>query len=196
MDAVFCWRGSSSNWEKVGGPLGQGASADGHFFASTPDRTSVWKYSGSGDAWSEVKGSFNDLIEGGNHIFGVDSNGNIHVHKDGNWNQIGSPGAQFVGSGDSLFALTPTKDAVFHWKDGNWTKIGGSSYKQLIAGEGKLFAITQNEEDIHEWKGDENWVRIGGPGRSFVVHNGGVWALGPNGICSFMFENSSNFSRH
>jgi hypothetical protein len=107
-----------------------------------------------------------------------------------NWKKIGGPGAQFVASGDNVYALTPDKNFVYRYDrtSGTWSKIGGPA-QSLIAGDAGVYAINPSNGDISHYTGTgQQWQRIGGPGSVFVSAGSTIYGLTPNQNAVFKYN--------
>lgn len=90
------------------------------------------------------------------------------------WSKVGGTGSQFVEGrarvGTTVYALTPSKGAVYQYRGKlGWKRVGGPA-KRLYGGAGGLFAISPNEDGIYSYDPNtERWAKIGGSGRMFAV---------------------------
>ncbi|MFH8615018.1 hypothetical protein ACH4E8_08060 [Streptomyces sp. NPDC017979] len=99
----------------------------------------------------------------------------------GVWRRIGDPGAQFLVNGPSLYALTPSKDAVARFNGVTWDNIGDAA-NGLYAGGAGLFATFPGKgDDLYRYNGaGREWTLAGGPGAEFAVGPDFVAGLAPD----------------
>ncbi len=93
----------------------------------------VFRYLGQGNSWEQVGGPASELYGGDFGLVATSPvNGNLFLfirplQGPHSRELIGGPGAQFAVAQDTVFGLTPDKQAVFRY-DGvgtSWTKVGG-----------------------------------------------------------------------
>ena len=111
-----------------------------------------------------------------------------------NWVQIGGPGSQWVGIGETVYGLTPDRQAVFRYDGtpGTWTQIGGPA-DMLIGGGNDLYAIEPSTADIWRYTGSgSSWERIGGPGATFAGVGSTVFGVSPTGGRLFRYNGTPN----
>jgi hypothetical protein len=90
----------------------------------------------------------------------------------------------------TIFALTPDKQAVYHFHNGEWIEIGGPA-SQLYGGDWGLVATNPGNGDLWKYLGvPGKWEQIGGPGASFAVTNESVYGLTPNKGAVFRYNGS------
>ncbi|MDT0448357.1 hypothetical protein [Streptomyces hesseae] len=105
-------------------------------FAQSPDRSSVFQWTGNGSSWIKVGGPAGRLYAGGAGVFVTNpDNGDLFkMNGPNNWSKVGGAGRDFAVAGDALYGLSPNSDAVFRWTGNGtvWHKVGGPAYS--IAG--------------------------------------------------------------
>jgi len=163
--------------------------------ARTPNRQEIYRYDGTPHAWTRIKQVEAGQIFGGR--FGL-------VHTDVNtdelwwwrkqhglmfnaWHSIGGPGATFAVTADSVYGLTPERNAVWRYNGpasptgapgNNWTQIGGPA-GWLFGGTFGLFATNPTDGNIFRYLGTpHSWEFVGGPGASFAVTGESIYGLG------------------
>ncbi|MFC7266060.1 hypothetical protein [Streptomyces lutosisoli] len=92
----------------------------------------------------------------------------------------------------SVFALSPDKNGVYHYHDGAWIKVGGPA-AQLYGGDWGLVATNPNSGDLFRYLNNpDKWERIGGPGASFAVTRDSVYGLSPDRGAVYAFTGSGD----
>ncbi|PPK63680.1 hypothetical protein V5P93_002230 [Actinokineospora auranticolor] len=75
---------------------------------------------------------------------------------------------------NTLYALSPNRDAVLMYDGTSWTQIGGAA-AQIYAGGGQVFATNPTTGSIFYYEHETTtWHLIGGPGDQFVVDDAGI----------------------
>jgi hypothetical protein len=172
--------------------------------AFTPDRQALFRYDGSPNNWTRITAAerLGQAYGGGFGLFVTDlapdeDPGLLQWHRsfDG-WITIGGPGAQFAATKDTVFGLTPNRQAVFRY-DGaptqtSWTQVGGPA-TQLYAGTFGLVATSPTNGQLFRYLGTpNNWEFIGEAGASFAVTRSTVFGLTPNKQAVFRYLGHGN----
>ncbi|MGQ4364752.1 hypothetical protein, partial [Streptomyces sp. SAS_272] len=103
-------------------------------------------------------------------------------------------GASFAVAGDTVYGLTPGRDAVYRY-DGSgssWTKIGGPA-GQIYAGDWGygLVATSPSAGDLKAYLGTpDSWRFIGTVGASFAVATDTVYKLTPTSNAVYRYVGS------
>lgn len=151
-----------------------GGPATAPLIALTPNKSAVFRWSGSGTAWTKIGGPSSGIYAGAAGVFATSpSSGAIYQYKGtpGAWTRVGGAGAQFVEGGGRLYALTSGKSAVFEWSGSGtgWSQIGGPA-SRLYAGTDGLFATNAANSNVYEYSGTgKTWKQVGGPVASLAV---------------------------
>jgi hypothetical protein len=105
--------------------------------------------------------------------------------------------------GPTVAALSPDHSGVYLWQGGTtWQKIGGPA-RDLYAGHGVILATNPQSGDVYLYSGTPNqWTRIGGPGRVFVIGGTGgilgdaqIYGLAPNGSGVFQWQSGTTWTQ-
>ncbi|MFD5176258.1 tectonin domain-containing protein [Nocardia sp. NPDC058379] len=171
-------------WEDIGGPGASFAVTRDAVYRLAPNKQAVYRYTGSGTEWTRIGGPATKLYGGGFGLVAVNPGGSIfrYLGSPERWERIGGPGAEFVVTRDTVYGLTPDKQAVYRYTGSgtNWTKVGGPATRLYGGGYG-LLATRAPGGDIYRYLGQpEKWERIGGPGAEFVVTRDTVYGLTPD----------------
>ncbi|MFF9908992.1 hypothetical protein [Streptomyces sp. NPDC013457] len=156
----------------------------GTLYTVTSDRKEVLQWT-AGKGWTAVGGIAGRVYAGPAGVFATNPHtGDIYARNQaGAWRWIGSPGAQFLVHGNSLYALTPRKDAVMRWtgEGSRWENIGGPA-SALYAGGAGLFAVFPGQNnDLYRYGGPgRGWTRAGGPGSEFAIGPDYIAGLAPD----------------
>ncbi|MFE7719183.1 hypothetical protein ACFU44_09080 [Nocardia rhizosphaerihabitans] len=171
-------------WEEIGGPGASFAVTRDAVYRLAPDKQAVYRYTGSGTDWTKIGGPASKLYGGSFGLIAVNPGGNLfrYLRSPDRWEAIGGPGAEFVVTRDTVYGLTPDKQAVYRYTGSgtDWTKVGGPARKLYGGGFG-LLATRGPNGDIYRYLGTaDKWERIGGPGAEFVVTRDTVYGLTPD----------------
>lgn len=129
---VFRFKGVS-DWEHIGGPGANFVVTADAFYGLTPDRKRVYKYTGSGETWTQIGEDASEIYGGEWGLVATspfDHNLWHYREASNDWEAIGGPGAQFAVTRDTVFGLTPDKQGVYRY-DGTpfaWTYVGGPAH--------------------------------------------------------------------
>ncbi|CAM5656745.1 Tachylectin 2 domain-containing protein OS=Streptomyces aurantiogriseus OX=66870 GN=GCM10010251_93900 PE=4 SV=1 [Streptomyces aurantiogriseus] len=190
---VFRYQNEPDHWQQIGGPGASFAITRFSVYGLTPDRKAVYSYDGVGTSWTRIGGAAGEIYGGPWGLVATDPNtGALFRYNNGSWAQIGGAGASFAVTGDSVYGLTPSRDAVYRY-DGqgtSWSKIGTAAGRiwgglwGLIATDpstGALFGYQYHSPDDNP---DEppTWRQIGGPGFDFSVSYETVFGLSTNPV--------------
>lgn len=118
---------------------------------------------------------------------------------------LAAPGAYAIRPpvGPTVAALSPDRSGVYLWQGGTtWQKIGGPA-RDLYAGHGVILATSPQTGDVYLYNGSpNNWSRIGGPGRVFVIGGTGgilgdaqIYGLAPNGSGVFQWQSGTTWKQ-
>ncbi|KAK4165508.1 hypothetical protein QBC43DRAFT_315395 [Cladorrhinum sp. PSN259] len=137
-DSGDIYRYSSKKWDKIGGPGAEFVvDGKGHAYGVSPARDGVWKWSGSGTAWSKVYGApVTRIYAGGSGVFmqRADS-GDIYKYQGAGeaWENVGGPGEEFVVTEDGLFGRNSAGGVWKHDSPNNWTNTNSPKVKSIVA---------------------------------------------------------------
>lgn len=150
--------------------------------ALTPNKSAVWKWSGSGTTWTKIGGAASNVYAGAAGVFATSPGSGAVFQYNGSpnsWTRIGTAGAQFAVGGGRLYALTPNKSGVWEWSGTGtrWTQIGGAA-AAIYAGDDGLFASGPNNGDVFEYSGTgTSWSLVSGPAASVAVAGNSAFGL-------------------
>lgn len=156
------------SWTTIGGPGAMFAVNDSSLYGLTPDRQSVWQYSGSGSTWTQIGGPATSIYAGGGRLYATHpGTGNILRYNGSanNWTLIGGPGAGFAVTIDgTLYGLTPDRQAVMRYWEGafgtsGWTQVGGAAGR-IVGGGHRLYATSPSEWSLMQFDGS-SWTYVG-----------------------------------
>jgi len=188
--AVYEYRGTPGDWDRIGTPAKSYVAAGGDLFKVDLGATGVFVYTGQPDYWRQVGGPAAKIYGGGGKLYATNpDSGDIYEYKGqpDQWVKIGGPGKTFAAAGAygttipgpmggdpgsaRLFGISPGGEAVWEYSGTpeQWRQIGGPA-KELFAGGFQLFATEPASGDIYKYAGSpDSWIRVGMPGRDFVV---------------------------
>lgn len=151
-------------------------------YALSPNKDGVWEWQG-GQSWRKVGGPAAELYAGSAGVFATSpTNGDIFRYNGtpDSWTKVGGPGLTFAMSGGRLYGLSSNRSAVWEWQSGEtWKQVGGPAH-WIYGGTVGLFATAPGNGDIFRFN-NTGWSKVGGPGRTFVVTNSGLYGLRPDG---------------
>lgn len=186
--AVWHYDHGKNDWVKIAEHTKEIACAGGRLFRLTNDhKVERW----SNNKWTEVAHGYIQLIEGGDLLFAISHNNDIHMYDGSHFHKIGGPGGHWTAVGDHVIGISPGADTVYAYTvGGSWVHVG-TGYKELISGGKHVFGIAHNG-DIHQWHvgTPHKWTKVGGPGTKFVStqtglygvnHLGDIWRWSGNG---------------
>jgi hypothetical protein len=99
-------------WVGVGGTI----------YGLTPDKSAVFKYTGTPGNWTKVGGPAASLIGGGSFLYATSpGTGDLwrYSGKGEQWDKVGTPGTGFVAVGHSIYGMTTDKSEVYEFNDDN-----------------------------------------------------------------------------
>ncbi|MGW3569517.1 hypothetical protein ACWDSL_37615 [Streptomyces sp. NPDC000941] len=150
----------------------------------------VLQWSGTGKSWRSIGNDAESIVAGGAGLFRINESDKwIFQYRPASkgWERIGSPGAQFIQQGSTLYAVKPEHDAVMRWDEKGWTRVGFASSK-LYAGQVGLFSTHPDSGKIFQYSGTpEKWIEVGGPGADFAVGKS-VWGISPKRDAVFQWS--------
>lgn len=161
------------------------AATGDRLYAISPDRSGVYEYTGTGSAWTKVRGATGRIYTSGTTLYATDpGSGDVHQYDrtKKTWTRIGGPGAEFAATDGRLYGLSPDRSAVFEYtgKPGTWTRVGGPA-DHLYAGGSTLYATGPRGGIVHQYdRSEQTWTAIGGPGAEFAVAGGRLYGVSPD----------------
>jgi hypothetical protein len=159
-----------STWATIGGPGSRFSGSTAGLFALNHLGDSVWKYSGSGTSWSQIRNS------GYADIAATNASGIFLLTRDRRFLEVlgyngGTPGTvisstqgavrQFHSTGPDLYTLSPDGGTVSKRVSSGMSTIGGAAAR-LHGSNGMLLATAPNDVDIWRYNGS-SWVSEGAP---------------------------------
>jgi hypothetical protein len=108
------------------------------------------------------------------------SNGSIYKRSGSSWTKIGGPGGQFITVGATLFALTPTSDAVMRYNGSgtSWTSVGGAA-RTIFRCAGSLCAEDPDDGDVYRLQAG-GWARIASRAAMYASTASNIYRLTTN----------------
>lgn len=196
---IYRWT-SGTSWSVVGGAGAQFVVAhDGQLFALNPNKSAVFRWSGSGTSWSSVGGAANRLFAGSNTVFATTPDeGQIWKWSGSGstWSQVGGSGANYVTDhSGTLYGLTGSQEIWKYSGSGtSWTRIRDASLANasnaIYAGR-TLFARNANTGSIVEYNKSANTFRVIGGARvmeTFVDTGTRYFGSAVVGTTRFIYE--------
>lgn len=174
------WRNSSllrrlaAMWQ-VGGPSSEIVS-DGQsaLYGLAPNKSSVWKYSGSLDRWTKVGGPATAIFAGGGTLYGR-AEGHIYRYVSGeSWTAVDRdilPGDEFAvdRSNGDLYRLPADKQAVQKYDGNRWVEVGGPASEIMPSFHG-VIAKTPDQSAIWGYSRITNkWTELSRDGSDQIV---------------------------
>ena len=183
-------------WERAGGPGVKFAFGGSTLYALGPGSQAVLAYNGSPNSWTKIGGAAATIYAGGAGLVAtVPGSGNVmrYAGSPGNWQHIGGASGTVGVTGTQFFAETPTQSAIMRYNGAphSWTQVGNAGRIQHAGGYG-LLATTPTTGEAMLYRPSTGWVRIGGPGRQFVVTDDTVYALTTDGSAVMRYNGSPN----
>jgi hypothetical protein len=184
---IYRWSPGESNrlqagtWSQVGGPGAEFAVTDDGLYSLTPDRSAVYRYTGSGTAWARIGGPAAHLY-GGSVLLATSPDGSavFRYRPESGWQHIGGPGAEFVSTDSgAIYGLAPDRKGIYRYAGAGtaWDHVGGPA--AAIYG-GSFLLATSSSGDVYEYQGETNWLRIGGPGAEFASDADSIYGMTPD----------------
>jgi hypothetical protein len=159
--------------------------------------------------WNKVDGALARISVAGNHVWGVNAEGNIWTMGAHGWTQIpGSASDISVSSDGTVWCVTPTGD-IYRWVNNNWTQVPGSLTRVSVAGPNNVWGVNKANE-IYNWNGSQwnkidgmaSYVSVGEDGCAWVINaageiyrrNGpaGQWERVPGSLASVSVFNATS----
>ncbi|MFE9566793.1 phospholipase A2 [Streptomyces sp. NPDC006487] len=177
------FRYTNGQWEDIGGPGAEFAVTDDALYGLTPDKTHV-------NRWTPETG-WHTVGDAAEHIYGgraglfksmPGAEGRVFRYTNGQWEDIGGPGAEFAVTDDALYGLTPDKTHVNRWTpETGWHTVGDAA--DHIYGGSSLLTTVPVSGDVASFDAVEGkWELIGGPGSTFISAGPGkVYGVWPDG---------------
>jgi hypothetical protein len=186
----------SGRWERAGGPGTAFVFAGSKLYALGPGSNAVLTYNGTPGSWTQIGGPAQAIYGGGAGLLATTPGAGNVMHYAGapyNWVNIGGPGGTFGVTNTHFYGETPTQSAIMRYSGspGSWAQIGGPGRIHHAGGYG-LLAIAPTTSDAMLYRPATGWVRIGGPGRQFVVTDDTVYALTADGNAVMRYNGSAN----
>ncbi|WP_143532018.1 hypothetical protein [Saccharothrix sp. ALI-22-I] len=154
----------------------------GSLYALSANKDAVWEWQG-GQEWRKVGGPAADLYAGSAGVFATSPvNGDIFRYNGtpNDWTKVGGPGTTFAMSGRHLYGLSPNRSSVWEWQSGEtWKQVWGPAH-WIYGSTVGLFATAPGNGDIFRFN-NTSWSKVGGPGKTFVANNSGLYGLRPDG---------------
>jgi hypothetical protein len=102
--------------------------------ALSPDRQGVYRYSGSGTAWTQVGGPASLIYGGGYGLFATSPDNSAiyeYLGSPNSWRQVGGPGATWAVTNSSIYGLSPDRQGVYRYSGSGtaWTQVGGPAWQ-------------------------------------------------------------------
>ncbi len=145
--------------------------------------------------WSEIGSGYAGIVGASGVLYAIDAQSVpwLFSGNAGKWTQIGGAGAQFVGTSDGFYGITPQKDAVNSYDQltNSWTTIGGAM-AELIPAWTRLHGV---DADGYVWmySGQPNvWNQIGGPFRDVSANDAYCFAIAQDGNAVLMTPTGSS----
>lgn len=154
-------------------------------YARSSNGDSVWKWSGTGSAWTQIGGPSSQLVTGGFGTFLVQPiTGDIYRYNGtpNDWTRVGGAATEFVVNSTALYLRNST--GVFKWSGTGttWNQVGGPS-RAIFAGGVELYATNNITGDLYRYNDTAmDWTRIGDPGDGFAVNVNGVFGRNSSGV--------------
>ncbi|MDX3538131.1 hypothetical protein PV721_28035, partial [Streptomyces sp. MB09-01] len=138
---LYRYLGTPNLWEHIGGAGASFAVGTDTVYALTPNKDAVYQYTGMGTSWTKIGGPAGQIYAGewGRGLVSTStSTGDLRAYLDiaDTWRLIGVAGSAFAVATDSVYRLTPTKDAVYRYRGWgiSWAKIGDAAHS-IVAGD-------------------------------------------------------------
>jgi len=61
-----------------------------------------------------------------------------------------------------IYAVDASSHDIYYYTGVLWTKVGGPGSMFVVAGTGKLYALTENRQEVKRYDGASGWVNVGG----------------------------------
>lgn len=138
---LYRYLGTPDDWQYIGSAGATFAVATDTVYGLTPSKDAVYRYDGQNSSWTKVGGAAGEIYAGdwGRGLVATGPGAGdpaAYVGEPGSWRPIGTAGASFAVATDSVYKLTPARDAVQRY-DGfglTWTKVGDAAHS-IVAGD-------------------------------------------------------------
>ncbi|MFD7516789.1 hypothetical protein ACFV85_18535 [Streptomyces niveus] len=184
-DGLFAYGGSPGRWHQVGEAGADFAISGTRVYRLAPDRGSVHVWDGRGTSWTWVGGPASRLYGGGPGLFATNpKDGRIfkYAGRPGEWEFVGTAGADFALTDRHLYGLTPDRAMVTRWlapetpdADERWTWAAGPA-GALFAGAAGLFSTDPTGTRLRHYAKNA-WHDIGPAGAEVRVAGREVFVL-------------------
>lgn len=184
-DGLFAYGGSPGRWHQVGEPGADFAISGTRVYRLAADRGSVHVWDGRGTSWTWVGGPARRLFGGGPGLFATNpKDGRIfkYAGRPGEWEFVGTAGADFALTDRHLYGLTPDRAMVTRWlapetrdAEEKWTWAAGPA-GALFAGTAGLFSTDLTGTRLRHYA-QNAWHDIGPAGAEVRVAGREVFVL-------------------
>ncbi|MER5278360.1 M64 family metallopeptidase [Streptomyces sp. NPDC002809] len=138
---LYRYLGTPDNWQHIGSAGASFAVATDTVYGLTPTRDAVYRYDNSGTSWTKVHGPADRLYTGdwGRGLVATKpGSGDLYTYlgSPDSWRHTGSAGASFAVATDTVYGLTPSRNAVYRYNGSglSWTKVGDAA-DSIVAGD-------------------------------------------------------------
>ncbi|GHH94538.1 M64 family metallopeptidase [Streptomyces capillispiralis] len=138
---LYRYLGTPDSWQLIGSAGAQFAITNDTVYGLTPSKNAVYRYDGSGTSWTKIGGPAGTLYAGdwGRGLLATNpSSGDLYTYlgRPDSWRLTGSAGAQFAVASDTVYGLTPSRNAVYRYEGSGlaWTKVGDAAHS-VVAGD-------------------------------------------------------------
>jgi hypothetical protein len=125
----------------------------------SPDGSSVWKYTGTQQVWSQIGGPASAIYVGWGGLYATNPHtGDLWRWKKTpmSWDRISGPGKAFVAGAFGVYRLSADGSGIWkHSGQGDvWSQVGGPS-EQIAASATTLFATNPQTKDVWAYTAPE-----------------------------------------
>jgi hypothetical protein len=163
---------TGSGWERIGSPGGQFISVGSTLYGLSPSGREIWRYAGSGTAWTLVGPTpAREILRCGGYLCATQpSTGDLYRYAGSGttWTKIGDEAALYASTSAQTYRLTLARNAVERYSGTGttWTPIAGP-VGNLFATSTTLYGTDPETGALVRYDGSD-WDVIGGPARTFV----------------------------
>lgn len=184
-DGLFAYGGRPGRWHRVGAQGSDVAISGTRLYRLAADRGAVHVWDGRGTSWTWVGGPARRLYGGGPGVFATNpKDGRIFKYRGrpGEWDFVGTAGADFALTDRHLYGLTPDRAMVTRWlapeandTEPGWTRVAGPA-TALFAGAAGLFSTDPEGTRLRHYAKNA-WHDIGPAGAETWVAGREVYVL-------------------
>ncbi|MFF9481294.1 hypothetical protein [Streptomyces sp. NPDC014733] len=181
-DVLRGYTGRPGHWVTVSEPAADFAISTTRLYRLAKGHSAVHEWNAATRTWKKIKGPAQQLYGGGAGLFATDPEGgriSLYSGTPGRWDVIGTAGADFAVTGDSLYGLDLDKTQVRRWSGHafSWSRAGGAATR-LYAGRQGLYASNPQDGILWQYSGTpDQWYPVSAAGADFALRGTALYRL-------------------